>query len=153
MRAAWHITGATRCRSSSVLECDLEWLTCRAPKLDITEEAIDGITTALTNRTSGRQQRDKYTRCPVSDLDLSGCERCTTSYVRLPADYPALTFTARCAYLLPPTATVQHGHDIISCLLILRPHRQITTGKCVTLDVPWMFIGHGAVLLPIMVSG
>ena len=69
---------------------------CRAPKLVITDDDIDGVTQQLTHKAVTRPARDKYTRCPVSDLDLSNCERCTPSYVRLPADYPTLTFTARC---------------------------------------------------------
>lgn len=70
---------------------------CRAPRLELSDEAVDAFTQALTQRTSRRSERDKYARCPVSDLDLSNCERCSPSYVRLPADYPKLTFTARCA--------------------------------------------------------
>lgn len=66
---------------------------------------MDSVTQTLTNRTSRHNERDKYLRCPISDLDLTNCERCSPSYVRLPADYPKLTFTARYA-LFPSTGLI-----------------------------------------------
>ena len=57
---------------------------------------MDVVTTALAGRPAGRGgARGKYAACPINELDLSSCERCTASYVRLPADYPKYTFTAR----------------------------------------------------------
>jgi hypothetical protein len=89
--------------------------------MDISDEAVDAVTTALTSRTSDRSARDKYTRCPVSDLDLSACERCTPSYVRLPADYPAYTFTARCAALLLLVWGVESNSGRFSTLVEQEP--------------------------------
>uniref|UniRef100_A0A7N1A344 Histone deacetylase interacting domain-containing protein n=1 Tax=Kalanchoe fedtschenkoi TaxID=63787 RepID=A0A7N1A344_KALFE len=39
--------------------------------------------------------KDKYMAKPISELDLSNCERCTPSYRLLPADYPIPTASQR----------------------------------------------------------
>lgn len=39
--------------------------------------------------------KDQYATRPISELDLTGCERATQSVVRLPANYPKLACSGR----------------------------------------------------------
>ncbi|CAG9466619.1 unnamed protein product [Pedinophyceae sp. YPF-701] len=41
------------------------------------------------------QMREKYLTLPISELDLSHCERCTPSYRMLPDDYPRMVCSGR----------------------------------------------------------
>lgn len=43
------------------------------------------------------QQRNKYLSRPVSELDTSDLERPTTSYIRLPPDYPSMSCSGKTA--------------------------------------------------------
>ncbi|KAK9905961.1 hypothetical protein WJX75_009654 [Coccomyxa subellipsoidea] len=49
----------------------------------------------MHTRDIAKLKGDKYGSRPVSELDVSGWERCTTSYVRLPPDYPKLQCSHR----------------------------------------------------------
>ncbi|KAK9806462.1 hypothetical protein WJX73_010057 [Symbiochloris irregularis] len=47
------------------------------------------------SRMKAYSQMDKYASRPVSELDVSSWERCSTSYVRLPQNYPRLRASAQ----------------------------------------------------------
>ncbi|CAL8471863.1 g11405 [Coccomyxa elongata] len=49
----------------------------------------------MHTRDIAKLKGDKYGSRPVSELDVSGWERCTTSYVKLPPDYPKLQCSHR----------------------------------------------------------
>lgn len=46
-------------------------------------------------RTKAMSSKDQYATKPISELDLTGCERATQSVVRLPSNYPKLACSGR----------------------------------------------------------
>ncbi|KAL9664924.1 hypothetical protein QQ045_020333 [Rhodiola kirilowii] len=57
--------------------------------------AAFGIKDTVAQKAHLYSSKDKYMAKPISELDLSNCERCTPSYRLLPVDYPILAASQR----------------------------------------------------------
>ena len=95
---------------------------CESMDLDLSVKNILGkdgkaLEAARTSVSSKEMQqklkaismREKYNTRPISDLDFTGCEQCTPSYRKLPADYPKMSFKGRDKHKSPQLKTMFAG--------------------------------------------